>query len=112
MGAAVSAVAFPYFFANITIPVIAEQTGTANSFFVFAATMNALAMIAWLFMNPLRKLTKISAADLHNRLAMFALLIVMVISALVYTNFLMPAAADQQKPKTSATIVFANKGIA
>lgn len=99
LGAALSAVAFPYFVANVTIPVIAEQTGTANSFFVFAATMSALAMIAWLFMNPLRELKEISATALHNRLAVFVLLIVMVISAVVYTNFLMTKTPPKEEPK-------------
>ena len=46
MGAAVSAVAFPFFVAHVTIPVVAATPGTANSFFVFAAAMNALAVVA------------------------------------------------------------------
>jgi ACS family glucarate transporter-like MFS transporter len=87
MGAAVSAVAFPYFVANVTIPGIAETTGTANSFFVFAATMNALALLAWLFMNPLRKLKHISDAAMKTRVVMFLGLIAFVIGALVYTKF-------------------------
>jgi ACS family glucarate transporter-like MFS transporter len=88
MGAAVSAVAFPFFVANVTVPVIAETTGTANSFFLFAATMNILAVVAWVFMNPLRQLNEISAAALKVRLALFLSLFVLVISALVYTKFL------------------------
>ncbi len=92
MGAAVSAVAFPFFVANVTIPGIAEQTGTANSFFVFAAGMNVLAIFAWMFMNPQRELKEISKEALHNRLALFVGLIVLVISALIYTKFLMPKA--------------------
>lgn len=88
MGAAVSAVAFPFFVANVTVPVIAETTGTANSFFLFAATMNVLAVVAWMFMNPLRQLKEISASALKLRLALFLALFVLVISALVYTKFL------------------------
>jgi hypothetical protein len=91
LGAALSAVAFPFFVANVTIPVIAETTGTANSFFVFAATMNALAVIAWIFMNPRRPLKEISAAALRTRLVVFLGLIVLVVTALVYTKFLLPA---------------------
>ena len=102
MGAAVSAVAFPYFVSNVTIPMIAEKTGTANSFFVFAAGMNALAVVAWLFMNPGRELKQISDKALHNRLALFVALIVFVISALVYTKFLMPKAETKEESKSAA----------
>ncbi len=90
MGAAVSAVAFPYFVAHVTIPFFAEESGTANSFFVFAATMNALAVFAWLFMNPLREMKALSPGRLKLRVAFFVLLIIIVIYALIYTKFLMP----------------------
>ena len=89
MGAAVSAVAFPFFVANVTVPVIAETTGTANSFFLFAAGMNVLAVVAWLFMNPLRELKEISKSALKARLILFLLMFLLVISALVYTKFLL-----------------------
>ncbi|GAA5509598.1 MFS transporter [Novipirellula caenicola] len=89
MGAALSAVVFPYFVAKVTMPYFALETGTANSFFVFAATINTLAMLAWLFMNPLRPLRELSAGKLRLRLASFAVMIVVVIAALIYTNFLM-----------------------
>ena len=88
MGAAVSAVAFPYFVENVRLPFFAEETGTANSFFVFAATINILAIVAWIFMNPRRELQRISPEALKIRLAFFAILIVSVISALVYTKFI------------------------
>ncbi len=95
MGAAVSAVAFPFFVANVTIPLIAETTGTANSFFAFAAAMNAMAVVAWLFMNPLRQLKEISASALKTRLVLFLALVLLVIAALVYTKFLLPAKEDK-----------------
>lgn len=94
MGAAVSAVAFPYFVANVTLPLFAETAGTANSFFVFAAVMNVLAVLAWTMMNPLRELKPISPQALRIRLAFFAFLIVGVVSALIYTKFIFSA-----KPK-------------
>lgn len=90
MGAAVSAVAFPFFVAHVTLPVLAETTNTANSFFVFAATMNALAILAWVFMNPQRELKEASTSALRARLILFITLIVLVIAALVYTKFLLP----------------------
>ncbi len=90
LGAAVSAVAFPYFVANVTIPGIAETTGTANSFFAFAAVINLMAIVAWIFMNPLRQLKEISSGALKLRLALFLALVAMVIVLLLYTKFLMP----------------------
>lgn len=90
LGAAASAVLFPYFVAHVTLPHIAETAGTANSFFAFAATINVLAVVAWLFMNPRRRLTeKLSAAALRLRIAGFAVLVVVVIAALVYSQFLL-----------------------
>ena len=101
MGAAVSAVAFPWFVASVTIPFFAESTGTASSFFVFAAVMNTLAVAAWLFMNPKRELRKLDAAELTKRIVFFAGMIVIVVSALVYTKFLLPK--DDNSSQSSAT---------
>ena len=89
MGAALSAILFPYFVANVTLPLIATETGTANSFFVFAAVMNGLAVVAWLFMNPRKQLHQVSARVLKLRLACFVALFVVVVVALIYTQFLM-----------------------
>lgn len=89
MGAALSAVLFPYFVANITFPVLAPQTGNANSFFVFAATINLMAVVAWLFMNPLRELRPVSPTALRWRLVSFVLLFIGVFSAVLYTQILM-----------------------
>ena len=107
MGAAVSAVAFPYFVENVRLPFFAEETGTANSFFVFAATINILAIVAWIFMNPRRELQRISPEALKIRLAFFAILIVSVISALVYTKFIYednPATPDSDAEPPPAII--------
>lgn len=103
MGAAVSAVAFPYFVANVTLPVFAETTGTANSFFVFAACVNLLAVFAWTLMNPLRELKPISKQAMQVRLVFFAILIVSVISMLIYTKFLFSDKPSEQ-PKASNAI--------
>ncbi len=87
LGAAVSAVVFPYCVAQVTVPYFAEKLGTASSFFVFAAGMNVLAVIAWLFMNPLRQLKEVTKKALKIRLALFICLIAIVVFALVYTKF-------------------------
>ena len=55
LGSAASAVAFPYFVDHVTIPGLVEKTGTANSFFIFAAVLNAMALAAWMFMDPRRR---------------------------------------------------------
>ena len=102
MGAALSAVAFPYFVANVTIPVLAETQGTASSFFIFAATANVLAIVAWTMMNPLRKLRPVSKRALNIRLAIFAMIIVTVISALVYTKFFLSSGSNKA-PATDPT---------
>ncbi len=52
LGSAASAVLFPFFVAHVTIPFFAETTGNANSFFIFAAFLNLIAIFCWLFMNP------------------------------------------------------------
>lgn len=104
MGAAVSAVAFPYFVANVTFPFFAETTGTANSFFLFAATMNALAVLAWLFMNPQRQLKAISRTALLLRLGIFAGIIVFVLSAMLYTKFMMETESTGQQESTSTNV--------
>lgn len=105
LGAALSAVAFPYFVDHVTIPMFAESTGTASSFFVFAATMNLLAVAAWTMMNPLRALRPISPRALRIRLALFAILLVGVISALIYTKFIFSAdpEEDTDPPTQSST---------
>jgi len=89
LGAALSAVIFPYFVAHVTVPGLAPEVGTANSFFVLAATINLLAIIAWCFMNPLRKLRPVSPAALMLRLIVFIALVLGVIGAVLYTQILM-----------------------
>jgi len=101
LGAAMSAVAFPYFVANVTLPYFAEQPGNANSFFVFAAIMNGLAALAWCLMNPMRELRSISRRQLMGRLIGFALLISLVVGAVVYVKVIQPA-MDASKTTSSA----------
>ncbi len=89
MGAAVSAVVFPYFVAKITLPYLAEAPGTPASFFVFAATMNIIAVVCWIFMNPLRQLKPISDRALTGRKIVFGCIVALVIFALIYTKFIL-----------------------
>ena len=102
-GAAVSAVAFPFFVANVTIPVLAPASQTPGSFFVFAAGMNVMAVLAWLFMNPKRELKTISKKALRTRLVAFIALIVIVVSALLYTKFLLPKSNNKSGEDSKST---------
>ncbi|MDO8542770.1 MAG: MFS transporter [Opitutaceae bacterium] len=87
LGSAASAILFPWFIAHVTLPVVAERTGTANSFFVFAAGLNLLGATAWLGMNPLRAETAGSPARRQWRIALFVALLVLVAAAVVLPKF-------------------------
>ena len=67
--------------------------------------MNVLAVFAWLFMNPLRELQALSSAALRTRLIFFIGLIIFVITALVYTKFLMKKAEIKPASPARITIV-------
>jgi ACS family glucarate transporter-like MFS transporter len=83
-GSAFSAIIFPYFVAHVTLPWFAEEPGTANSFFVFAAAINVAAAIAWLFMNPTRRI----AESISPRQARFRLVLFLVVAVLLVGGFL------------------------
>jgi ACS family glucarate transporter-like MFS transporter len=91
IGSAVSAIIFPYFVANITIPYFAESTGSANSFFVFAACLNVFAIITWLFMNPRRSSAKeLSRSAILVRFAVIiSVLTLLVLITILYKVFWM-----------------------
>ena len=90
IGSAVSAIIFPLFVNNITIPCFAPETGTANSFFVFGASLNILAVVAWFFMDPHRS----SARNLSRRairvrfIIIFALLFLLTLAAVLLKIYL------------------------
>ena len=91
LGSAFSAIIFPYFVANITLPFFAEEAGTANSFFVFAATINVLAAVAWLFMNPKKTISgSVSPRQVKIRLILFIIGAVLLVGGLLtYKIFLL-----------------------
>jgi ACS family glucarate transporter-like MFS transporter len=85
IGSAFSAIIFPFFVAQVTIPFLADSAGNANSFFVLAAAINLLAVFAWMGINPARKLLKISARQAKIRLIVFLIFIFLVAAgALIY----------------------------
>lgn len=83
LGSAAGAILFPWFVANITLPVFAESEGTANGFFVFAAALNLFAAGAWLGMNPRRPADTGSPARARLRVAIFIALIALVVALVV-----------------------------
>lgn len=91
LGSAFSTIVFPYFVSRVTLPYFAEQTGTANSFFVFAATINVLAAVAWLFMNPKKAISaSVSPRQVKVRLALFIIAAVLLVGGLLtYKIFFM-----------------------
>jgi MFS transporter, ACS family, glucarate transporter len=91
LGSAASAVIFPFFITNITLPFFAEKTGTANSFFILAATLNILAMLSWIFMNPLKKLeTSMPKEKIRLRvIILIASILIAFIGIYIYRTFVM-----------------------
>ena len=91
LGSAFSAIVFPIFMARITLPYFAEETGTANSFFVFAATINILAAVVWLFMNPKRTISgSVTPRQVRIRLVLFIIAAVVLVGGLLtYKIFFM-----------------------
>jgi len=91
IGAALSAIMFP-FFQN-------ETTGSANSFFVLAAGFNFVAIITWCFMNPNRVSDrKLSPAAIRTRfIAMLTSLVILTLGAVGLKIYL-----GQRKTKLKA----------
>jgi len=89
LGSAFSAIIFPYFVAHVTLPWFVKEVGTANSFFVFAATINVAAAVAWLFMNPRRRISEsISPRRAKLRLVLFLVIaVLLVVGILAYKIF-------------------------
>ena len=91
MGSATSAILFPFFIASVTLPFFAERVGTANSFFIFAATLNILAMLCWMFMNPKKQLkTSMSKDRIRLRVIVFiASIFIVFIGIYIIKTFFM-----------------------
>lgn len=88
IGSAISAIIFPFFVSSITIPILAQEAGTADSFFVFAALMNLLAIIAWIFIKPVNKVGELSPEKIRRRLVIFVLVLSLITLAVLIYKFL------------------------
>jgi ACS family glucarate transporter-like MFS transporter len=89
LGSAASAIIFPYFVAHITIPFFAPTTGNGNSFFMFAALLNLVAIFCWLGMNPRKPLdTSISKEKIRLRvILMLGTIAVLFVLLMIYKTF-------------------------
>ena len=88
LGSAFSAIIFPFFVDNVTIPLLATSTGNANSFFVFAAGFNLFAAIAWIFISPTKSFTVKSPQKVKIRFIIFLVLIFLTTTALLLYRFI------------------------
>jgi len=89
LGSAASAAIFPYFVANVTIPFFAEKAGNANSFFIFAALLNLIAIACWFLMDPRKPLdTSISKEKIRLRvIVMLGTIMVLFVLLTIYKTF-------------------------
>jgi ACS family glucarate transporter-like MFS transporter len=83
LGSAASAILCPWFVTHVTLPVFATAPGTANAFFIFAAALNVVAILAWLGMNPQRAAVHGNAGRSRLRAVIFIALIILVIALIV-----------------------------
>ena len=90
IGSAVSAIIFPFFISSVTIPLIVPSTGTANSFFVFAAVMNLLAIGAWLSISGRPQATEIDRRSARRRMIILLLVMFLLAAAALLYKFLNP----------------------
>jgi ACS family glucarate transporter-like MFS transporter len=88
IGSAISAIIFPFFVARVSIPFLAEKTGTASSFFVFAAAMNVLAIVAWLLVKPGKKIANQSPQSVKRRFIIFIIVLISVTATVLIYKFL------------------------
>jgi len=90
IGSAFSAIIFPFFVSYVTIPFLVTSTGNANSFFVFAAMMNLLAIGAWLYISPNRRIIVANARQIRRRLIIFFTIIFLIAAGALLYKFLNP----------------------
>ncbi|HQF13240.1 MAG TPA: MFS transporter, partial [Thermogutta sp.] len=72
-------------FGAIIFPVLQDSiTGRAGTFFFMAASLNVIAIVCWLFMNPMRRLnTSVSTRRLWGRFAVLMAILVILAVGLI-----------------------------
>jgi len=81
IGAALSAIMFPI--------LLNEETGSANTFFMLAASLNFIAIVTWCFMNPNRTSDKkLSPQAIRKRfIAMLTSLVILTAGTIGYNIY-------------------------
>lgn len=90
IGSALSAIIFPFFISSVTIPLLVPKTGTANSFFIFAAVMNLMAVISWFLIKPAVKLGSADPAKAKRRMIIYITLLAVITLTILIVKFLKP----------------------
>ncbi|HOO99900.1 MAG TPA: MFS transporter [Bacteroidales bacterium] len=88
IGSALSAIIFPFFISSVTIPFLVPETGTANSFFIFAAVMNILAVISWFLIRPSVKLGSTKPEVVKRRMIIYIMLLTLITLTVLLLKFL------------------------
>ncbi|HOP78174.1 MAG TPA: MFS transporter, partial [Thermogutta sp.] len=72
-------------FGAIVFPILQDATtGRAETFFFMAASLNVIAIVCWLFMNPMRRLnTSVSTRRLWGRFAVLMAILVILAVGLI-----------------------------
>lgn len=89
IGSAFSAIIFPFFVSSVTVPYIVKTTGTANSFFLFAALVNIMAVVAWLLIRPGTTIGILSPEKVRRRLIAFFILLAFIASGVIFYKFIL-----------------------
>lgn len=90
IGSAVSAIIFPFFISHVTIPFFVTSTGTANSFFIFAAIMNLLAIGAWLGISSQSQTVDFDKKSANRRMIILLLIMFLLAAGALFYKFLNP----------------------
>jgi len=97
IGAALSAITFPL--------LTDKETGSANHFFMLAASLNVVAILAWCIMNPNRVSDrKLSPAALRRRFIIMLSSLFVLTSSVVGFNLYKAWKKTHQKPKTQQVV--------
>ena len=89
IGSAFSAIIFPFFIKqhNNSCAVYLKPV-SANSFFIFSAAVNLLAIAAWILIRPGKKLGSADPAKAKTRMIIFGFILAAVTIAVLLIKFL------------------------
>jgi MFS transporter, ACS family, glucarate transporter len=88
IGSAFSAIIFPFFISSITIPFLVPETGSADSFFIFSAVVNLIAIAAWLMIRPDKKFGSADPVRVKRRMIIFGVAFGLITITILLIKFL------------------------